>query len=701
MFRVMRQVLGLLFACLFSIAGRGVENVGPASYFGVNYYAGFFTEYRLLANRGLDHKAEIRRDVAHFRRLGLNSIRLHTFDVEFSDGQGGFVDNHHVELLDYLIGLCSSNGISTILTPIAWWHEESGAGPKGFSALWTMPQMTSDRRARSCQTRFLREFLGHVNRYTGHRYADDSAIIAIELINEPHYPPDWPDDKVTEYIDSLVDAVRSTGCRKPLFYNCWEGRNVACGRSKIDGVSGNDYPTGLVADRELPGSQLGRVVSTTIKPDASIRNKMKMIYEFDSADVGGAYMYPAMAREFRHEGCFAANQFQYDTLATADRNAAWKTHHLNLVYTPAKALSLAIAAEVFRRSELGCDFRPDLRKMSFGPFSVDSGRNLSQMVTDVDFLYTADTETAPPHPEMLNRIWGVGSSSVASASGNGIYFLDRAARGVWRLQLYPNVLDVRDPYCGERGLKHAILPEERTLKLCLEDLGDGYCVRSAADGGLVCRANGGSVKLRHGDYILESVGFGAIEKEAVARLRTADFNVPECLGPSDWEFLDPYAAVRHGLEREPEVHKYVAEGPNGEPAYGVAVRAHGFEKGGAPQQTPVEAEAFERLFGHPGPGRMLCVTARATDGGIGFFHLTFTQANGVVWGWDVPLDREWRTVRIPVAELKPFWPTKADDPRKPDLGIVRSINYSIGRECCSGPLDRDHGVEIASVRVEF
>ncbi|MDR9452264.1 MAG: serine/threonine protein kinase, partial [Acidimicrobiia bacterium] len=61
---------------------------------------------------------------------------------------------------------------------------------------------------------------------------------------------------------------------------------------------------------------------------------------FDAADVGGSYMYPAMARSFRTAGLQWATQFAYDPLAIAYANTEYQTHYLNLVYTPNKAISL-------------------------------------------------------------------------------------------------------------------------------------------------------------------------------------------------------------------------------------------------------------------------------------------------------------------------------------------------------------------------
>ena len=185
-----------------------------------------------------------------------------------------------------------------------------------------------------------------------------------------------------------------------MFYNSWHGRNKAVGASSVDGVTGGYYPTGLVAGRELPGPHLATLYRpTSLEPDAHIARKAKAIYEFDAADTEGAYMYPAIARLFRHEGAQMASMFQYDPAALADRNKNWQTHHLNLVYTPAKALSFAIAAEAFRRLPRGCAYTNDANELVFPPFRVNAARNLSQMATETAFRQrcAADRRRWPRH----------------------------------------------------------------------------------------------------------------------------------------------------------------------------------------------------------------------------------------------------------------------------------------------------------------
>jgi hypothetical protein len=458
---------------------RWTDGGGEVALFGVNYYTPFTVDYAAATRLGLDHRQVIRDDVAHFRRLGLDCLRVHCFDREFSDAAGNIVDNHHLELLDFLVAECASNGIYSVMTPIAWWGGAYAPGNiRGFSDIHDMHSLTADRATWPIQARFLKQFAEHVNRFTGRRYADDPAVIAFECINEPLYPKGTPDATVTDYINALADGLRASGTAKPVYYNSWQGRNAAAGASRADGVTGSYYPTGLVAGRELEGPLLGRVRASSLRPDDAIARKSRMIYEFDAADTGAAYMYPALAKLFRAEGVQVAAQFQYDPMPLADVNHNWQTHHLNLVYTPGKALGMAIAAEVFRRVPRGTPYAPADGEIAFPPFRVSVAGDLAEMAAPDAFLYSNTTRTAPPDPAALQRVWGRGSSPVVQYEGSGAYFLDRAAPGVWRLQVYPDIFTAADPYTGSRDVKVTTLPPtDRKMTISLPDLTTVITVR--------------------------------------------------------------------------------------------------------------------------------------------------------------------------------------------------------------------------------
>ncbi len=503
---------------------RWTDDASEVSLLGVNYYAPFSVDYAAIEHLGVDASQVIRDDVAHFKRLGLGCIRIHCFDREFSDSEGNFIDNQHVERLDFLIDECRRSGIYTVLTPIAWWGGHYAPGTThGFSERYAMFQMTTDRQAWAIEARFLKQFVEHINRFTGKRYAEDPAVLAFECINEPLYPTDTPDSVVTAYINTLADALRSGGTTKPIYYNSWQGRNAAAAAARIDGVTGSNYPTGLASGRALKGSQLLRARGSSLQPDEPIAKKSRMIYEFDAADVPGSYMYPPMAKFFRSEGVQVASQFQYDSLPLAPQNKNWMTHHLNLVYTPGKALSLAIAAEVFKRVPRGAEFGTLPGAAVFPPFRSSGEMDLSEMVTNDVYLNSNTTETPAPDPEALRHVWGCGTSPIITYDGTGAYFLDRAAQGVWRLQLYPDVFTIADPYSGTDEIKVRTIPGTHPMTVNLPDLGKTFFVREFSSDSTsyrrVAKAKNGMIDVPPGDYLLTHAS--GLPSKAALRLALA------------------------------------------------------------------------------------------------------------------------------------------------------------------------------------
>lgn len=465
---------------------RWDDDKSEVALFGVNYYPPFSVDYSAINDLGLNHEEVIRQDVAHFVRLGLNAIRLHCWDREISDLDGNLIDNEHLRLLDFLIDECAKHGIYTVLTPIAWWHTKPEY--KGFATQYkTIREMTTQKDAWEKQARYLEQFVNHVNRYRGKRYADDEAVAVFELINEPLYPDGTSDELVTDYINTLAGAVRKTGTRKGIFYNTWANRIQACANADIDGVSNVWYPTGLVAGRILSGNHLSRVDDYPSLRDERLAQKAKIIYEFDAADVHSSYMYPAIAREFRHSGVQIATQFQYDAMALADSNCNWKTHYLNLVYTPGKALSFAIAAEAFRSIPRGKDYGSLPENQRFANARLDPDADLSEWVSDSSFFHSNSTTSTPPAPDKLTRVWGVGSSPIVRYQGSGAYFLDKVTDGDWLLEVYPDAVMLRDPYSGSKTRegwhteKVRLIFRDNSMQLSLPDLKGPLVIQRLAD----------------------------------------------------------------------------------------------------------------------------------------------------------------------------------------------------------------------------
>lgn len=484
--------------------------------FGVNYSTPFAHAYRAHGYLGVDRKRAIDADVLHLARLGLDAYRIHVWDRQVSDGDGNLVENDHLDLLDYLMARLAEHGIRAILTPIAWWpagYPEPDPGSDGLSDGFDKGQMTVSPEARRKQENYLAQFITRANPYTGFTYAEDPNLLAVEIFNEPSHP--GGPEETTRYIDAMAAALQDAGFRKPIFYNISQGYSDEHGRAVcaagIDGVSHQWYPTGLVRNSAIGGNMLPNVDRYTIPYEdfPGCRDKARMVYEFDAADVGGSYMYPAMARAFRGAGFQWATQFAYDPLAIAYANTEYQTHFLNLVYTPRKAISFMIAGAAFREVPRGASYGSYPESERFGPFHVSFTEDLSEMVADTAFLYSNNTGSAPPNPTGLRHVAGVGTSPVVEYEGTGAYFLDRLDAGIWRLELYPDAAWVVDPFTRPSLSREAarVIWRTRSMRLSLPDLGADFSARPVNAGNSHRPdVRSGEFQVRPGVYILTRAG---------------------------------------------------------------------------------------------------------------------------------------------------------------------------------------------------
>jgi hypothetical protein len=482
--------------------------------FGANYALPSSSDYRAAGYLTQDRKRLIDEDMAHFARMGWDGLRVAFWgDWQNSDTLGNLIENDHLDLLDYLVARARERGIYILFNPIhtyhAGWPDAMGDSFPGFAAHYPKNQLGTNPAAIAAQTNYLRQILAHVNPYTGTALRDEPSILFIEMINEPIHHPE--DVGATRYIDALVDAVRDAGSKAITFHNVSQDFQIAPAiqQSRVQGVTFGWYPTGLNSGREQRGNTLPTVEDYPPLDDPVLRGMPRLVYEFDSADQQTGYMYPAMVRTFRVGGVQLAAMFAYDMLETASRNLGWQTHRLNMVYTPRKAMSAVIAAEAMRRLPRGGYYGGYPADTLFGPFRVSYRENLSEMAAEDAFLYAGTTRTSPPRPDRLTRIAGYGSSPVVRYEGEGIYFLDRVREGVWRLELYPDAVDVDDPFRMQRADKIVTraIYREHGMRITLPDLGPSFHVEAVAAGNpQATRAEGGGFRVRPGVYVLSAGG---------------------------------------------------------------------------------------------------------------------------------------------------------------------------------------------------
>ncbi|MEO8200297.1 MAG: hypothetical protein ABI679_07245 [Gemmatimonadota bacterium] len=523
---------------------RWNDNRQEVTLFGANYVVHTASDYRAAGYVHADRKKMIDEDMAQFARMGWDGLRL-TFwgDWEASDSVGNLIANDHLDLLDYLVLKARERGIYMLFSPIQlynakWPDALADTSAPGFGRRYSREKMGTDPAAIQAQVNYLKQILNHVNPYTRVAYKDEPAIVFIELVNEPvHHPEDLAGS--VRYINTLTDAVRSTGCRKLVFYNVSQDFRIgeAIRRSRAQGVTFGWYPTGLNSGHELVGNYLRGVDAYPDMLRPELARMPRIVYEFDSPDLRNGTMYPAMARTFRAVGTQFAAMFSYDMLATASRNLGWQTHYLNLVYTPRKAMSAIIAAEAMHRLPRMREYGRYPENLRFGEFRVSPEDNVGELVAPDAFLYAGDTRSVPPDAPGLRRVAGYGSSPVVSYEGEGIYFLDRVRSGLWRLEVYPDAVPIRDPFEPPNQDKIVTRAINRAwpMTIRLPDLGPSFSVQPITAGNAQpTQAASGDFTITPGVYVLSATGpvDTATLPAYIGHLGFSEFHAPPADSPA-------------------------------------------------------------------------------------------------------------------------------------------------------------------------
>lgn len=523
---------------------RWEKNQEEVKGFGVNYTVPFAHAYRSAKKMGIDPKEAIDNDVYHFSRLGFDLYRIHVWDTEVSDTLGNLIDNEHLKLFDYLLKKLKEKGINYVITPIAFWGNgwpEPDEYTPGFSHKYGKDNCLTNPEAIKAQENYLYQFLNHVNPYTGLAYKNDPSLIAFEISNEPQHH--GTEKEATDYINRMVASMRKTNCEKPIFYNVSHSVHLANAyfKSDIQGGTFQWYPTGLTYQKELVGNLLPNVDNYNIpfEPIIKATKKAKIVYEFDAADVGKSYMYPAMARSFRKAGIQIGTQFAYDPTYLAYANTEYNTHYMNLVYTPQKALSLMITSEVFHQIPMNKDFGKYPDNSTFDDFRVDYLNDLAEYNSDNKFIYTNNTNSIPKNEKKLKQITGFGNSALVKYTGLGAYFFDKIDNGVWRLEVLPDAIRVDDPF-GRNSLKKTVAVikwETHNMILNIKDLGTDFTIETINDNNeYTTTVINNSFNIKPGTYILTKKGnskkFLANNAFGVNKLK--DFYAPKTTVTKPW-----------------------------------------------------------------------------------------------------------------------------------------------------------------------
>lgn len=483
--------------------------------FGVNYAVPFAHAYRSAKRMGIDPKKAIDNDIYHFTRLGFDLYRIHVWDTEISDTLGNLIENEHLETFDYLLKQLKDRSINFVLTPIAFWGNgwpEPDENTPGFSHKYGKAGCLTNEEAILAQQNYLYQFLNHVNPYTGVAYKDEPNIIAFEICNEPHHKGEA--SEVTGFVKGMVDAMQRTGTKKPIFYNMSHAVHFteAYFKGGVQGGTFQWYPTNLLYGKELSGNLLPNVDNYDIPYEPVIKkyHGAKLVYEFDAADVGRSYIYPAMARSLRTAGMQIATHFGYEPTFLGAVNTDYSTHFMNLAYTPQKALALKICSAVFHEIPLYQEFGAYPQNTAFGNFRVDYQQDLAVYNAEARFFYTNTNDEHPRSEQQLKEIAGYGNSILVEYDGTGAYFLDKLESGVWRLEVMPDAIVVDNPYARKNSPDKTVAVinwTERAMKLKLSDLGKAFTAQAINDGNNYSpKVKNAAFQVMPGTYLLTAEG---------------------------------------------------------------------------------------------------------------------------------------------------------------------------------------------------
>lgn len=479
---------------------------------GVNLQTALSWEYNArLKNVGVPLEIDALKEIAdrnldELVRMRATVIRMHLLPSDFTDAEGNVVDSVFLDALDYTVAGCKARGLYVYLTLInemgnTIYMKESFLAGRDRREWLTDPALV-DKSAR-----YIRELLTRENRYTKTAYKEEPALAVFEISNEPGYVDyvelgadplfarhrqafeAWCSAKgyaghfnlhysvfryetVRATIDRLCQVIRDTGSAKPVVWNLnWphmiqghEDVFQAVADSTVDGVSFCLYPGQHDVQHPYwsnPADLSGKNYLPFLKTSHDeyerlgwalgrrFAKKAKLVYEYETFFNQSSYLYPAMARVFRALGVQIANMWTYSLTPAAERMAG--SHHLNLLCTPQKAASFAIAGEVMaetpRYVPLGWA-RDD--NLIFGSCAVSFTNNLSVWRSADTYMQSRASALEPGAPRATVRhVLACGRSPYADYDGTGLYTIEIGSDAV-ELEINPDAEFVWPPWKGNR-----------------------------------------------------------------------------------------------------------------------------------------------------------------------------------------------------------------------------------------------------------
>ncbi|HEX2950928.1 MAG TPA: hypothetical protein VHV83_15400 [Armatimonadota bacterium] len=184
--------------------GRIVDADGnEVRLWGINYYLPFNNNYVNIEEMGVDHLKAVDRDIADFKRMGVELVRMHVYEREITDLYGNIVENDHLRIMDYLIDKLEAAGIYVMMTPIVWYntvvnqlsvtkHYAYWSAEKcetfSYANLFPNHAMVWHEKALEYQENYLNQFFARKNVFSGKRLDEYDSVVVVEVSNETVYP---------------------------------------------------------------------------------------------------------------------------------------------------------------------------------------------------------------------------------------------------------------------------------------------------------------------------------------------------------------------------------------------------------------------------------------------------------------------------------------------------------------------------------
>lgn len=166
-------------------------------------------------------KKEIAEKFVHQLRLrGYNALRLHHQDKGLVEGSadGTTINPSRLDRMDALLAACGREGVhvaTDLFVSRRIPRREIGLDAEGFAGMGEYKALVLvDEAAFSNLCAFARQWMTHVNPYTGLRWADDPTLAFLAFVNEGHVGADGVETlrKMPQYVEAWRRWTAATGC---------------------------------------------------------------------------------------------------------------------------------------------------------------------------------------------------------------------------------------------------------------------------------------------------------------------------------------------------------------------------------------------------------------------------------------------------------------------------------------------------------